>query len=133
MLNSGTRPPKGVNEIVHGIDRPAGRVGGDRGEERGVEDAEANFLAFHVAVRDSDPKSLMDGIAAAFRPPTHERSGQKQRHHRTPHSPSRAFDSLPSGQGNTSARCQLRKWKASGRKLESGVGFSNGCAAFAFA
>src|SRR5665213_2018251 len=35
--------------VMHGIDRAAGGVGGDGGEERAVGDAETHLLAFHVA------------------------------------------------------------------------------------
>ena len=35
--------------VVHAVDRAATGVGGDGGEERGLGDAEADFLAFHVA------------------------------------------------------------------------------------
>src|SRR5579859_1185120 len=35
--------------VMHGVDRTAGSGRGDHGEQRGGNDAEANFLAFHVA------------------------------------------------------------------------------------
>ena len=35
--------------VVHAVDGAATGVGGDGGEQRGVGDAEADFLAFHVA------------------------------------------------------------------------------------
>ena len=53
--------------IMHRVDRAAGGVGGDRGKKRGVKDAEADFLAFHVAVGRGDAEILMDGIAGCFR------------------------------------------------------------------
>ena len=59
------QPAQRSEGIVHRIDRAAGSVGGDRGEERGVEDAEAHFLAFHVAIGRIDPELLMIGLPAA--------------------------------------------------------------------
>ena len=54
--------------IVHRIDRAAGRVGCDRGEKRGIENAEADFLALHVAVSRSHAELLMNRIARGSRP-----------------------------------------------------------------
>ena len=42
-------PAQRRERIVHGVDRAAGGVGRDGGEERGIEDAEADLLALHVA------------------------------------------------------------------------------------
>ena len=44
--------------VVPRVDRAAGGVGGDRGEERGVADAEADFFPFHVAVRRGDAERV---------------------------------------------------------------------------
>ena len=54
--------------IVHGVDGAAGRAGGDRGIERGHGDAEANFLAFHVAAGRIDAELRQERIACGLRP-----------------------------------------------------------------
>ena len=58
--------------VVPGVDGAAAGVGGDGGEERGIGDAEADFLAFHVAARLQRADLLVDAvqerIAAATRP-----------------------------------------------------------------
>jgi hypothetical protein len=48
MLISGIMPAERGEGIVHGIDRAARCGGGDNGEQRRGDDAEADFLAFHV-------------------------------------------------------------------------------------
>ena len=49
MSHIGTSPPSGVKRIVHRVDAAvAGRRGGRRPERR-LRDAEADFLALHVA------------------------------------------------------------------------------------
>ena len=75
MFASGTRPPSGVNESCQPLIGAAARVGGRRGEERGVRDAEADFLAFHVAARTTVAVTRLIGagrgqqrIAARFGP-----------------------------------------------------------------
>ena len=40
--------------IVHGVDRAARRVGGDHREQRRGDDAEADFLAFHIAAGEAE-------------------------------------------------------------------------------
>jgi hypothetical protein len=65
---------------VHRIDRAAGGVGGDGGEQGGIEDAKAHFLAFHVAVRAGDAELLVNRIARAS--PTRQNAREKQNHHR---------------------------------------------------
>ena len=52
MLASGTRPPSGVNGVVPAVDGAAARVGRNGREERGIGDAEADLLPFHVAAGD---------------------------------------------------------------------------------
>ena len=73
--------------IVHRIDRAARRVGRDRGKERGVEDAEADFLALHVAVGRGDAELLMNRIARRFGPPAEQHAADKQDRHRRPNRP----------------------------------------------
>ena len=58
--------------VMHGIDRAAGGIGGDGGEQRRIGDAEADFLAFHIAAGLKRARGLIDmqsgkgGIAAAL-------------------------------------------------------------------
>ena len=58
--------------IVHGVDRAARGVRRDRGEQRGVEDAEADFFAFHVAIGGGEAELLMDRIAIGLGPPAED-------------------------------------------------------------
>ena len=58
----------GVERVVHAVDRAAGRRRGHGGEQRGGGDAEAGFLAFHVAAgreaeRLSAPACAAIGLA----------------------------------------------------------------------
>ena len=67
---------------MHGIDAAVGGIGGGGGPERGVGDAEAHLLAFHVAglahMRGGD-----GGIALPFRPIGQAKPAQEQQaHHR---------------------------------------------------
>ena len=87
MLNSGTKPPSGGERIVHRIDRAAGRIGRDGGEEGGIENAEPDFLALHVAVGRGDAELLMNRIARGFRPPAEQHASDKQDRHRGPNRP----------------------------------------------
>ena len=86
-------PAERRERIVHGVDGAARGVGGDRGEERGAEDAEADLLALHVAVGGGETESMVDGIAARLGLPADERAGDEKRGHRTPDGPAvaRAF------------------------------------------
>ena len=45
---------------MHGVDRAAGRIGGDGGEQRRVDDAETHLLAFHVAAGLQRARRLVD-------------------------------------------------------------------------
>ena len=72
---------------MHRVDRAAGGVGRDGGEEGGVEDAEADFLALHVAVGGIDAEFLVDGIAGGLAVPGDQHAGKEQREHRRPHGP----------------------------------------------
>ena len=71
------QPAERREGVVHGIDRAAGGVGRHRGEQRGIENAEADFLAFHVAVGGGDAELLMNRIAAAL-PPTSKRERRRE-------------------------------------------------------
>ena len=60
---------------VHGIDCAAGGSRGDDGEERRQDDAEADFLAFHVAAVDAE---CMDKrVAGSFCPVGDDDAGHK--------------------------------------------------------
>ncbi len=48
-VEHGNHPAQRHEAVVPGVDGAAGGVGRDCGEERGVGDAEADFLAFHIA------------------------------------------------------------------------------------
>ena len=88
MLNSGTKPPSARERVVHRVDRAARGVGGDRGEERGVEDAEADFLALHVAVGGSDAEVVDESDCRALS--AHQQSSTPPTNndrHRRPHRP----------------------------------------------
>ena len=71
------KTPERRERIVHGVDRAAGGVGGHRGEQGGIEDAEAHFLSLHVAPGGHDAQVLMNGIATRLGPPTEKNAGQE--------------------------------------------------------
>jgi hypothetical protein len=48
---------------MHRIHRAARSVSCDRGEKCGIEDSEADFLAFHVSIRDGNTEVVMNRIA----------------------------------------------------------------------
>ena len=75
---------------MHGIHRTAGRVGGDRRKQGGVEDAEAHLLAFHVAGR-LHAERLQARVARRFRRPADEHPRQKDHGHGPPHRPAVAL------------------------------------------
>ena len=62
---------------MHRIHCPARRIGCDRREERGVENTEADFLALHVAVGDSNAKIVMNRVARRLGPPAEENAADK--------------------------------------------------------
>ncbi|ENN88782.1 hypothetical protein RHSP_23431 [Rhizobium freirei PRF 81] len=64
----------------HAVDRAAGCRGRDDGEQRGGSDAEANFLAFHIAALDA--KRMDQRIACCLGPVGHDHAGDEQRAHR---------------------------------------------------
>ncbi len=45
---------------MHGVDRATGGIGRDRHKERGIGDAEAHVLAFHVAAGLQCARRLVD-------------------------------------------------------------------------
>src|SRR5207244_166172 len=67
--------------VVPRVDRAAGGIGGDRGEERRIADAEADFLSFHVPVRGGDAEALMHRIAALLGIGGDEGTGQEEDGH----------------------------------------------------
>ncbi len=52
--------------IVPSVDRAATRIGRHGGQERGVGDAEANFLAFHVSARLHSAGSLIGSASSGL-------------------------------------------------------------------
>ena len=54
MLISGIMPPSAVKRVVHGVDGAARGRGGDDGEQRRGDDAEADLLALHVAAGEAE-------------------------------------------------------------------------------
>ena len=76
---------EGREGVVHGVDRAAAGVGGDGGEERGVGDAEADLLAFHVAAGLVRRRVLVDGVqqrvGLRFGPVADEDAGEEEDGH----------------------------------------------------
>ena len=81
MLNNGTSPPSGVNEIMHRIDRAGARARGRRGEKRAHRGAETNFLAFHIAARGIDADRCQQRIAVRFGPIGDANAGDEHNAH----------------------------------------------------
>ncbi len=73
--------------IMHRVDRAARRVGGHGGEQGGIENAEADFLAFHVAIGGGDAELLVNRVAFGFRPPAQQCAAEKKNHHGRPDRP----------------------------------------------
>ncbi len=122
--------------IVHAVDRSAACVGSHGGEESGVGDAEADFLAFHVAAG-----LQCERLADRFRPAEDCRATP-------PSKPSlRRQRTAPPWRAKTAQPCfcdpvirpsvyvrpaGMAKIETISKKLLNGVGFSNGCALLAF-
>jgi hypothetical protein len=66
---------------VHRVDGTAGSIGRDRRKQRGVGDAEANFLAFHVADGRIDAQCSKRGIALRLGPVRHCHTGKEEEAH----------------------------------------------------
>ena len=88
MLNSGTSAAERREAVVHGVDGAARRVGGDGREQRRIGDAEADFLAFHVAAglqRRSAPgrcaSAAKAGLPGCLGPVGDDDAGQEQDAH----------------------------------------------------
>ena len=64
---------------MHGVDRAARRRRGDDGEQRRADDAEADFLAFHVAAGEA--QRIERGGAVGFGPVAERDAGDKQDAH----------------------------------------------------
>ena len=71
--------------IVHRIDRTAGGIRCDRGEERGIENAEPDFLPLHVAAGNAE--TLVNRITIRLRPPAQQHSANEKGQHRGPDGP----------------------------------------------
>ncbi len=84
-------PPSGVKESCDRIDCAATGIGGDGGEERGLRDAEAHLLAFHIAAGVDQRGLLVDAmqqwVRLRFCPVTDGVSGDKQNGHCGKHRP----------------------------------------------
>ena len=65
--------------VMHGIDGAAGGRGGDHREQRRGDDAEADFLAFHVAAGEAE--RVEHGRAIGFRPVADRHAGDEQHAH----------------------------------------------------
>ena len=72
-------PPSAVKRVVHGIDGAAGGRGGDHREQRRGDDAEADFLAFHVAAGEA--QRVQHGRAVGFGPVADRHAGDEQHAH----------------------------------------------------
>ena len=81
----------GRERVMHGVNGAARGVGGDGGEQRGVEDAEANLFALHVAVGRGDTKRVVDGVAVGLGHPADHDAGEEHRGHRAPYGPAVAL------------------------------------------
>ena len=86
-VEHGDHSPQRGERVVHGIDRAAGSVGGDRGEQGGIEDAEADFLAFHVARHLGNAQVVQTRITGSFGPPANEPCPHEEHGHRCPDGP----------------------------------------------
>ena len=71
--------------VVHGVDGAATGVGGDCGKQRGLADAEADFLALHIASRSGEGSGLRRIVNKQMRmrlgPVDGGESDDKQREH----------------------------------------------------
>ena len=90
-VGKGNKPAKRGKRIVHGVDGAAARVRGDGGEEGGVGDAEANFLAFHVAAGLGERGVLVDvvheRVGLRFGPVADEDAAEPEDGHRSQDGP----------------------------------------------
>ncbi len=79
------------------VDGATTRIGSDGGEERGIGDAKAHFLAFHVAAGLQRGgvlvNSLQQGIASGLGPIRRRNTAQEESCHRRPHRPAMALRS----------------------------------------
>ena len=69
------------------VDRAAGGIRGHRGKEGGIKDAEAHFLAFHIAAGLIDPQGRQPRVAVGLRPPADQHPHQEEQKHGGPHRP----------------------------------------------
>ena len=65
--------------VVHGVDRAAGCGRGDDGEQRGGNDAEADFLALHIAAGEAHRGERV--VAVRFSPVANGHAGEEQDAH----------------------------------------------------
>ena len=128
-------PAQRSEGIVPAVDGAATGVGGDGGKQRGVGNAEADFLAFHVAAGLHQAgvlvHSLEQRIAFALPPSTRWSRRPRTESPWPPRPPSHDAAIRSFGRACRSARPESRRSKSSADKLLSGVGFSKGCALLA--
>src|SRR5260221_3334053 len=95
---------------MHTVASATARVGGHSGKERRVGDAEAHFLALHIAARLRQRRTLLDSlqqwIALGFRPVRRSHTDKEERGHGGKDSPSVA---LPAGHW-TKRICKTRAY-----------------------
>ena len=101
--------------VVHAVDRPAGGGGGHGREEPGVGDAEAHFLAFHVAARGIDTERVQERVALLLETDDGDRGDDEDGRHRSEHRPALTgvADHAPEGEaqraGDQEDRQHLRE------------------------
>ena len=130
----GTRPPSGVNESCIELTEPFDAAVVAVAQSAEFDDAEARFLAFHVAARLA--MRVADVSTPAARAPdcrgcsaqTHTRE-QRDEHdrHRGEQRPALARVADHAAEG-VAERAGISRIASISRKFDSGVGFSNGCA-----
>ena len=91
MLNIGTRPPSGVSESCMQLTAPQLASVVTQANSADWKLPEANFLAFEVASGRVHAQLGEARVAGDFRVPQHQRAGQEQHEHRSPHGPAVAL------------------------------------------
>ncbi len=87
---------------MHAVHGAATGVGSDRGEQRGVRDAEPHFLALHISARVQRASPLVGAgqkrIASRLRPIRGRHTGEKQTRHGRPDRPTMTLRSCHSAE-----------------------------------
>ena len=93
MFASGDEAADRRERVVPAVDRAAARVGGRGGKQRGVGDAEPDFLSLHVAARGRGAHRLIRAggrqqrVPARLGPIRRRHAGQEEKRHRAPYRP----------------------------------------------